>query len=279
MKFGITLFPTDYSIAPGELARAIEERGFDSFWVPEHSHFPVSPMTPGPDKPEIPKMYYDLADPFVALSMAAQTTTRLLLGTSICLVVERDPIWLAKSVASLDAFSGGRFVFGVGAGWNQGEMANHGTRWEQRLDVMRERLDAMKQIWTNDVAEFHGKHVDFGPMYAWPKPRQKPHPPILVAANAPKGLRRIVAQGDGWMPILAQDGSGVFEHLPALRDRLAKAGKDPERFEITLYMCPQDRAVVERCRDAGIHRVVFLLQPEPRDAALRALDVCVPLAR
>jgi len=278
MKYGITLFPTDYAIAPGELARAIEERGFDSFWVPEHSHFPVSPMTPGPDQPGLPKMYYDLADPFVALAMAAQTTHTLKLGTSICLVVERDPIWLAKSVASLDALSGGRFQFGVGAGWNQSEMANHGTRWEQRLEVMRERLEAMKQIWTHDQAEFHGKHVDFGPMYAWPKPKQKPHPPILVAANAPRGLGRVVAQGDGWMPILAQDGGGVFEHLPALRERLATAGKDPARFEITLYMCPQDRAMVERCRQAGIHRVVFLLQPEPRDAALRALDACVPLA-
>jgi probable F420-dependent oxidoreductase len=279
MKYGITLFPTDYAIAPGELARAIEERGFDSFWVPEHSHFPVSPMTPGPDKPGLPKMYYDLADPFVALSMAAQATHTLKLGTSICLVVERDPIWLAKSVASLDALSGGRFLFGVGAGWNRPEMANHGTRWEERLELMHERLEAMKQIWTHDVAEFHGKHVAFGPMYAWPKPQQKPHPPILVAANAPRGLGRVVSQGDGWMPILAQDGSGVFEHLPALRERLAKAGKDPASFEITLYMCPQDRAVVERCRQAGIHRVVFLLQPEPRDAALRALDACVPLAR
>ena len=201
-------------------------------------------MTPGPDKPGIPKMYYDLADPFVALAMAAQTTRSLKLGTSICLVVQRDPIWLAKSVASLDALSGGRFLFGVGAGWNQAEMADHGTRWEGRIALMRERLAAMREIWTRDVAEFHGKHVDFGPMYAWPKPRQKPHPPIVVAANAPRGLARAV-EHDGWMPILDAQGGGVFEHLPALRERLAKAGKDPARFEITLYMCPQDRALVE----------------------------------
>src|SRR5262245_6757555 len=276
MQYGITMFPTDYAIGPGELAREIEARGFDSFWVPEHSHFPVSPMTPGPDKPGIPKMYYDLCDPFVALAMAAQTTRTLLLGTSICLVVQRDPIWLAKSVASLDALSGGRFQFGVGAGWNQGEMADHGTRWEGRIALMRERLAAMREIWTRDVAEFHGKHVDFGPMYAWPKPKQKPHPPVIVAANAPRGLARVV-EHDGWMPILDAQGGGVFEHLPALRERLALAGKDPERFPITLYMCPQDGALVERCREAGIHRAVFLLQPEPRDAALRALDACVRL--
>ena len=276
MKYGITMFPTDYAIGPGELARAVEERGFESLWVPEHSHFPVSPMTPGPDKPGLPRMYYDLADPVVALGMAAQATRTLLLGTSICLVVQRDPIWLAKSVASLDAFSGGRFLFGVGAGWNQAEMADHGTRWEERLAVMRERIAAMQAIWTSEVAEFHGKHVHFGPMYAWPKPKQKPHPPIHVAANAPRGLARAV-EHQGWIPVLGQDGSGLFEHLPALRARLERAGRDPRSFEITLYMCPQDRALVERCREAGLHRVVFLIQPEPRDAALRALDACVGL--
>ena len=228
MKYGLTMFTTDYSIRPGPLARATEERGFESLWVPEHSHFPVSPMTPGRGEGGLPNMYYDVVDPFVALSMAAEATENLQLGTSICLVVQRDPIQLAKQVASLDALSGGRFHLGVGGGWNPLEIANHGTDFTQRLAVMRERIDAMKEIWTKDVAEYHGEYVDFAPMYAWPKPAQKPHPPIHIAAN-PKGLGRVVAQGDGWFPLMSEDNEDeIYDNLPVLRERLERAGRDPD---------------------------------------------------
>lgn len=274
MKFSITMFPTDYSIHPGEFAAAIEQRGFESFWVPEHSHFPVSDITPGRDQGGLPNMYYDVVDPFVALSMAAQATRTLLLGTSICLVVQRDPIQLAKQVASLDALCGGRFQFGVGAGWNPLEIANHGTKFAGRLAVMRERIEAMKLIWTEEKAEYHGKHVDFAPLYAWPKPLQKPHPPIHVAANPPKGLKRVVAYGDGWMPLMGDD---VVAHIPALRDAARAAGRDPDSIEVTVYLCPPEEATVRHLALGGVNRVVFMVDPVPRDEALRALDGLVTL--
>ena len=280
MKYGVTLFATDYSIRPGDLAAAVEARGFESLWVPEHSHFPVSPMTPGHDQDVLPNMYYDVVDPFVALSMAAQATETLLLGTSICLVVQRDPIQLAKQVASLDALSGGRFHLGVGGGWNALEIANHGTAFEERLDVMRERIEAMKQIWTQDVAEYHGKHVDFAPIYAWPKPAQKPHPKIHVAANAPKGLGRVVTQGDGWFPILSAENAdaAVFDQIELLNTQLEKAGRDTRGFEISGYMCPDDEDLVRRAREHGLTRVIFLLEPDPAEKVLPELDRLAELA-
>jgi probable F420-dependent oxidoreductase len=273
MKFGVSIFPTDYSIRPGELAAAAEERGFESFWVPEHSHFPVSELTPGRDRGGLPNMYYDVVDPFVALAMAAQATRELLLGTSICLVVQRDPIQLAKQVASLDALSDGRFLFGVGGGWNPLEMANHGTPYAERLAILEERIEAMKRIWTEEQAEFHGCYVDFGPIYAWPKPARKPHPPIHVAVNAPKGLGRVVRQGDGWFPIPNDSGpDSIIDHLPALRKALADAGRDPDAVEVSVYLCPPEKDAVLRFREAGIHRVIFLLDPLPRDGALAELE-------
>jgi len=279
MKYGLTMFPTEYSIRPGELAGAAEERGFESLWVPEHSHFPVSPMTPGRDEGGLPNMYYDVVDPFVALSMAAEATEKLLLGTSICLVVQRDPIQLAKQVASLDALSGGRFQLGVGGGWNPLEIGNHGTDFAERLAVMAERIDAMKEIWKNDVAEYHGAHVDFGPMYAWPKPAQRPHPPIHVAAN-PKGLGRVVRQGNGWFPLMSADNENeVYDNIPVLRERLTQAGRDPDSVDVSVYMCPQDEDVVRRCRQHGVKRVIFLLQPEPAGKVLPEIDRIAALVK
>jgi probable F420-dependent oxidoreductase len=273
MKYGISIFPTDYSIRPGELAAAAEERGYDSFWVPEHSHFPVSPLTPGHDGGGLPNMYYDVGDPFVSLAMAAQATRDILLGTSICLVVQRDPIQLAKQVATLDAFSGGRFLFGVGGGWNPLEMGNHGTDYAQRLAIMDERIEAMKCIWAEDKAEYHGEHVDFAPIYAWPKPAQKPHPPIHVAVNAPKGLGRVVRQGDGWFPLMQEgDPNSIIDHLPALRQQLADAGRAADSVEVSVYLCPPEKDTVSRFRDAGIDRVIFLLEPMAEAAALSQLD-------
>jgi probable F420-dependent oxidoreductase len=280
MKFGISIFPTDYAIGPGELAAAAEERGFDSFWAPEHSHFPVSPLTPGHGEGGLPDMYYDVGDPFVSLAMAAQATRDILLGTSICLVVQRDPIQLAKQIATLDAFSGGRFQLGVGGGWNPLEMANHGTDYNERIAIMDERIDAMKRIWADEKAEYHGKHVDFGPIYAWPKPAQKPHPPIHVAVNLPKGMRRVVRQGDGWFPLLQNgDPSSVIDQLPALREALGAAGRDPGSVETSVYICPPDQEVVGRLRDAGVERAIFLLDPLPRDEALAQLDERTALVR
>lgn len=274
MKYGISIFPTDYSIRPGKLAAAAEERGFESFWVPEHSHFPVSDMTPGRDSGGLPNMYYDVVDPFVALAMAAEATSTIRLGTSICLVVQRDPIQTAKQVASLDALSDGRFEFGVGGGWNPFEMGNHGTAFQGRMKLMRERIEAMKELWTQERAEYHGEHVDFGPSFAWPKPTQKPHPPIHVAANAPKGLSRVVAYGDGWFPMIGADGpdATVFSHLPELRKRLSDAGRDPNSVPVSIYFCPHDADLIRRAKQEGIDRVIFMLDPLAETAALEQLD-------
>ncbi len=273
MKYGLTIFPTDYTIAPGELAAAMERRGFESLWVPEHSHFPVSPLTPGRDSGGLPNMYYDVMDPFVALAMAAEATERLLLGTSICLVVQRDPFQLAKLVASLDSLSGGRFLFGVGGGWNPLEMADHGTPYDQRLAIMRERIEAMKALWTQEKAEYHGAHVNFAPSFAWPKPAQKPHPPIHVASNAPKGFGRVVDYGDGWLPLMDENNQGaVFDHLGTLREKLQAAGRAPDSVEVSVYMCPPKDDVVKRCRDEGIDRVIFLLDPVSREEVLAQVD-------
>ncbi|MBI3513842.1 MAG: TIGR03619 family F420-dependent LLM class oxidoreductase, partial [Proteobacteria bacterium] len=178
MEIGAAMFFTDYSMRPDELARALEDRGFDSLWAPEHSHIPLTRASPFPSGGDLPKKYYDVMDPFVTLTAAAMATAKLKLATGICLVVQRDPIQTAKLVASIDQISNGRFLFGVGGGWNADEMADHGTVYKTRFSLMRERLDAMKEIWTKSKAEYHGKFVDFGPMMTWPKPVQKPHPPI-----------------------------------------------------------------------------------------------------
>lgn len=271
---GVAIFPTEYSMSPAETAAAAEERGFESFWVPEHSHFPVSPITPGPGQTPWPsREYYHVMDPFVSLAMAAQATRRIRLGTGICLVVQRDPIQLAKQVASLDVLSGGRFELGVGGGWHPLEIANHGIPFDRRLAVMRERLEAMRAIWTEEQAEYHGEHVEFGPMYAWPKPLQKPHPRIHVAASAPKGLRRVVRDGDAWFPMLREGHEQeVLGHLPALRDAVAASGRDPGEFPVSIFACPSSEKTLALCREAGVTRVIYTLPSEPRDGVLRALD-------
>jgi probable F420-dependent oxidoreductase len=200
MLYGVAMFPTDYAVDPRVLARMVEQRGFESLFFPEHTHIPASRETPYPPGGELPDMYSHTYDPFVALTAAAAATERLLVATGICLVVERDPIVTAKEVASLDRLSGGRLLFGVGAGWSREEMANHGTDPHRRFSLMRERLEAMKAIWTQDEASYHGEHVEFDRIWSWPKPVQKPHPPVLVGGNGPKVLDRVVAFGDEWMP-------------------------------------------------------------------------------
>jgi probable F420-dependent oxidoreductase len=275
MKYGITIFPTEYTLHPGATARAVEERGFDSFWLPEHSHFPVSPFTPDPDGEVGPgREYYAVLDPFAALAAAAQATSTLRLGTSICLVVQRDPIQTAKQVATLDWLSDGRFEFGIGAGWHPLEMGNHGTPFDQRLAIMAERLAAMKQIWTHEKAEFHGDHVDFAPLYQWPKPVQKPHPRIHVGANSAAGLARVVRDGDAWFPVLMNpsDEAKILPLVPELRRRVEAAGRDPAAFEVSVYMCPGDPAVVARCAEAGVDRVIFKLDSVAPADVLSQLD-------
>ena len=271
MHLGIIHFPTDYSIDIRELAVAVEERGFELLFVPEHSHIPASRLSPWPGGPELPRHYWHILDPFVALTAAACVTTRLRLGTGICLVVERDPITTAKEVASLDMVSGGRVLFGVGGGWNREEMEDHGTDFSTRWRLMRERVLAMKAIWTSDEAEYHGELVDFDPLWSWPKPVQTPHPPVLLGGNGARALDRVVAYGDGWMPIAGR--SPVLERLPELRELAERAGRPP--IPVTVCIAPLDQ--LDRCREAGVERCVLALPSLPRDEALRELDRLTPL--
>jgi probable F420-dependent oxidoreductase len=235
----------------------------------------VSPATPGPPepgKPGLPREYYAAADPFVALALAAAATERLLLATGICLVPQRDVFQTAKQVASLDLYSNGRFLFGVGGGWNRPELADHGIDPDRRFAVMRERIEAMKRLWTEERAEYHGEHVDFGPCYAWPKPLQRPHPPIHVGGAGLRAIRRAVRYGDGWVPLMGQGADDPVALLPALREQLAAAGRDAARFEVSIYFCPPDPAVVARCREAGIRRVLFPAPSRPESELLPVLD-------
>ncbi|MEX2205741.1 MAG: LLM class F420-dependent oxidoreductase [Myxococcota bacterium] len=277
MKYGLTIFPTDYSIQAPQLAREAEARGFESLWFPEHSHIPAKRESPWPGGPELPKMYYDVMEPFAALAAAAAVTTTLKLATGICLVVQRDPIQLAKCVATLDRVSNGRFLFGIGAGWNAEEMRNHGTDAKTRIALMRERVLAMKEIWTKSKAEYHGKRVDFDPIMTWPKPVQKPHPPIHVGGGFPKGARRAVEYGDGWMPIFGRDE--IVTRLPELREMLQAAGRDPATFEVSIFGMGPVPAELAKLRDAGVTRVVFGLPPEPAEKTLPLLDRYAELVR
>jgi probable F420-dependent oxidoreductase len=276
MKYGLTIFPTDYSIQAPQLAHEAEARGFESLWFPEHSHIPAKRESPWPGGPELPKMYYDVLEPFAALAAAAAVTTTIKLATGICLVVQRDPIQLAKSVATLDRVSNGRFLFGIGAGWNAEEMRNHGTDFRTRISLMRERVLAMKQIWTQSKAEFHGKLVDFDPIMTWPKPVQKPHPPIHVGGGFPKGAKRAVEYGDGWMPIFGRDE--IVTRLPELREMLVTAGRDPATFEVSIFGMGPIPEELAKLRDAGVARVVFGLPPEPAEKTLPLLDRYAELA-
>jgi probable F420-dependent oxidoreductase len=261
MHLGLTIFPTEYSIQPAALARAAEARGFESLWLPEHSHIPVRRESPWPGGAELPRMYCEVYEPFISLAAAAAVTTRLKLATGICLLVQRDPLHTAKSVATLDRISGGRFLFGVGAGWNAEEMRNHGTEFRARFGLLRERVLAMKAIWTQEQAEFHGRHVDFDPVLAWPKPVQRPHPPIHVGGGFPGAVRRAIDYGDGWMPIWGRDQ--ILERLPEVCELVRRAGRDPEQFEISIFAAPPKAEVLRQLRDAGVARAILALPPAP----------------
>jgi probable F420-dependent oxidoreductase len=272
MQFGVAVFPTEETPRPGPLARAVEERGFESLWVTEHSHIPASRTTPWPGGAELPAEYYGLLDPFVALACAAEATTSLRLGTGICLVVQRDPIQTAKAVATLDLLSGGRFLFGVGGGWNREEMANHGTEFALRWKILRERIEAMKAIWTTREASYRGETVAFDRIVAEPKPAQKPHPPIHVGGAFPGGMKRALRFGDGWMPLRGRGDDDVAKHVAAFREAAGEAGRDPASMEVTLYACPPDAELIDRCEEAGVTRLVFRMPNEGTEGALRFLD-------
>ena len=269
MLFGGAMFFTGYSMSAMELAVALEERGFESVWAPEHSHIPLSRKTPFPGGGDLPKQYYDAMDPFVVLAAASQAAKKIKLGTGVLLVQQRDAIQTAKLVASIDQVSQGRFLFGVGGGWNQDEMENHGTEYKSRFKRMRESIEAMKEIWTKDAAEFHGEFVNFDPMAANPKPVHKPYPPIHVGGAFPHGARRAIRYGDGWIPTARGDLSEV---LPKFAAMAREAGRDPASIEISLFGLGDDLDRMKRLRDLGVARVVPMFPPEPADKVLPSID-------
>jgi probable F420-dependent oxidoreductase len=271
MQFGLTMFPADFAIRVDDLAREAEARGFASLWLPEHTHIPVSRRSPWPGGPELPKEYWHTCDLFVALATAAAVTRALRICSGICLLVERDPITTAKEVASLDVLSNGRVMFGIGGGWNAEEMENHGTNFKSRWKLLRERVEAMKKIWTEDEAEYHGEFVDFDPIWSWPKPVQKPHPPIFLGGHTSRALQRVVEYCDGWIPIPVRAGDLVAQ-IKELRRRAEQAGRDPKSIAIATYGGPPDDAVVQQYREAGVAHYIFGLPPAGRDTVLGLLD-------
>jgi probable F420-dependent oxidoreductase len=273
-KFGVTIFPTDYAIQPVELAKAVEERGLDSLFFPEHTHLPTSRATPFPGGGDLPQMYWHTHDPFVALGACAAVTERIRLGTGICLVIERDPITLAKEVASLDVISNGRFVLGIGAGWNREEMENHGANYPKRWAVLREKVLAMKAIWTEDEAQFHGEHVDFDPIWSWPKPAQAGGPPVWIGVNSKWVFDRVAEYADGWMPIGGL-GTGNMERMT---EALAAKGRKIEDLEMALFGAPMDIDQLKGRIEQGFDELIFTLPDASADRVLPLLDKIAGLA-
>ena len=278
MHIGVCIFATEYAIRIDELARETEARNFESLWVPEHTHIPTSRRSPFAGGQQLPEQYKHTLDPFVALTAAAAATKTLRVGTWICLIIERDTITTAKSVASLDLLSHGRFEFGLGGGWNAEEMEHHGTEFKSRFKRLEEQVRALKEIWTRDVAEFHGQFVNFDPIWAWPKPAQKPYPPILLGGESGYTLQRVVDFCDGWYP-RGRAPEKVLEGLKDLKARAAKAGRDMKTISVSAFATPPDKAVLDQFASAGVTRSILLLPPEPRDKVLPLLDQYAKLIR
>jgi probable F420-dependent oxidoreductase len=277
MQFGASMFFTDYAMTPAALAVALEERGFESVWAPEHSHIPLSRKTPAPGGGDLGKQYYDVMDPFVTLTAAAAATRALKVGTGVCLVNQRDPIQTAKLVASIDQVSDGRFLFGIGVGWNQDEMENHGTVFATRAKLVRERVEAMKEIWTKSKAEYHGEFVNFDPMMTWPKPVQKPYPPVIVGGAYPQAARRAVRYGDGWIPLAGR--GDILTAMAKFREMLKEAGREEASCPITLFGCAEDGDRLKRYRGLGVVRACVSLPSANADTVLPILDRWAELIR
>ena len=270
MKFAVGYFPTDEGIDPETLARMVEERPFESLFFTDHTHIPASRETPYPAGTELPREYSRIHDPFVALMAAGAVTERIKLGTGVCLVVERDPIATAKAAASVDRLTGGRLLFGVGAGWNLEEMRNHGTDPHRRFSLLRERVEAIKEIWTNDEASYHGEHVEFDRIWCWPKPVTEPHPPIIVGGHGKKVLERVLAFGDEWMPNRIGDDAKIRARIARLRQAGEDAGRGP--IPTTLANATTDPEVLELYESAGVHRALFWVRQGDESDLERRLD-------
>ena len=278
MRVGAFYFPADYGINMAELARALEDRGFDSLFVPEHTHIPASRKSPFPGGGELPKRYSHTHDPFVALSFAAAATKKLKLGTGILLVPQHEPIVTAKAIASLDQLSGGRFIFGIGGGWNVEEMENHGAKYQTRFKQMREHVLAMKELWTKEEASFDGEFVKFDRVWSWPKPAQQPHPPIILGGETDHTLRRVIEYCDGWFP-RPRGGFDVVKGVAHLRQMAEKAGRDPSTITTIVFGSANDAKVLESYDKAGIQSALLAIPDESRDEILRYLDKIAPLAK
>ena len=275
MKYGVFIFPTDQSIRPDVLAKEAEDRGFESFWVPEHSHIPTSRVTPWggqKDAPPLPEQYWRTHDQFLALAFAAAATSKIRLGTGITLLAQRDPIWTAKEVATLDTLSGGRLEFGIGYGWNKEEMAQHGTDYLDRRALLREKILMMKSLWTEEEASYDGELLSLDSSWAWPKPAQRPHPPIIMGAAAgPKTLADIVEFCDGWLPNAARhDIAGQVKHV---REAVADAGRDAAAFEISAFSAKIP--MIDGLRDTGLDRAIFTMPPVGPEVVIPKLDALV----
>jgi probable F420-dependent oxidoreductase len=275
MRFGVTIFLTDQTIGPAEIAREAEQRGFVTLLLPEHTHIPARRTTPAPMGEPLPEQYRRILDPFVALTAAAAATERLRVGTGICLVAQRDAIVTAKEVATLDLVSGGRFVFGIGFGWNAEEVEDHGVAYAERRDAVRERMIAMRRLWTEDEATFEGKFVNFERAWAWPKPVQRPHPPIWIGGGGgPVLFSHIAEYADGWMPI---GGRGIAKNLEALRAAVEAAGRDPATLEVVPMGTIPDAGKIEYLGTLGIEEIVLGLPSGTRDEVLPVLDHYAPI--
>ncbi len=271
MDFGALIFPTDLSIRPDVLARELEDRGFESLWVTEHTHIPTSRTSPWPGGPNLPEEYKRTLDPFVALTSAASVTTKLKLATGICLVAQHDPIVLAKTIASLDLVSNGRFIFGIGVGWNIEEMSDHGVDPSRRRSIARDKVLAMKELWTNDESSYSGEFVNFESTWSWPKPVQQPHPPVVMGgAGGPITFRHIIEYCDGWMPIHGR--RAVLGAIKQLRAAADAAGRDPATLELGVFGVPSDQAIIDTYGEAGVSRCVLSLPSAPADTVLALLD-------
>jgi probable F420-dependent oxidoreductase len=278
MRVGAFYFPTDYGINLAELGRALEDRGFDSLFVPEHTHIPVGRRTPFPGGGELPKRYAHTHDPFVGLAFAAAATKRLKVGTGICLVPQHEPIVTAKAIATLDQLSNGRFVFGIGGGWNVDEMENHGARYETRFKMMREYVLAMKALWTQEEASFKGEFVNFEPVWSWPKPAQRPHPPIILGGETDHTLRRVIDYCDGWFP-RPRGGFDPVQGVARLRQMAQAKGRDPATLMTIVFGAPNDAKVLESYEKAGIESALLAIPDDSPDDILRYLDKIAPLAK